>query len=79
MEVLPSIDMSPFVIFLDPEGRSADHPNLDEALRAARRLQEVGHHIRAIKNETTIFEGAALRSMLGEPPKRPSLFPVHSF
>jgi hypothetical protein len=76
MTALPSIDLSPFVVFVYPVGATTpSYPNLSDALRTARQLEAVGHHISAIKNDTTILEGVKLRAMLGERPQRPSLFP----
>jgi hypothetical protein len=70
------LDLSPFVVFVYPVGATTpSYPNLSEALRTARQLEAVGHHISAIKNDTTILEGVKLRAMLGERPQRPSLFP----
>jgi hypothetical protein len=79
MTALPSLDLSPFVIFVDPVGPTApSYPNVSETLRAASQLEVAGHHIRAIKNDTTILKSAKLRAVLGEPPKRPPLFVPHS-
>jgi hypothetical protein len=76
MTELPSLDLSPFVVFVDPVGATTpSHLNLTMAIEAARRLEASDHHICAIKNDTTILEGAKLRAVLGVRPKRPSLFP----
>jgi hypothetical protein len=79
MTALPSLDLSPFVIFVDPVGATTpSYFNISEALNVARLLDAAGHHVRAIRNDNTILKGAKLRTALGEPPKRQSLFTVHS-
>lgn len=76
MTELPSVDLSPFVIFIDPVGPTTpSYSNLTMAVKAARQLQAASHRIHAIRNDSTIFEGAKLFALLGKPPERPSLFP----
>jgi hypothetical protein len=76
MTALPSLDLSPFVIFVDPVGPTTpSFPNLTMAVERARQLEAASHRIQSIRNDTKILKGAKLRVLLGEPPERPSLFP----
>ena len=75
MNALPSLDLSSFVISIDPVGATEPrYPNLAMAVEAARQLEAASHHIQSIRNDTMIFQGAKLRSLLGDRPERPSLF-----
>jgi hypothetical protein len=79
MTALPSLDLSPFVIFVDPVGPTEPrYPNLTMAVETARRLEVASHRVQSIRNDTTIVKGAKLRSLLGEPPERPPLFLPYS-
>jgi len=78
MTALPSLDLSSFVIFIDPVGPTEPrYPNLTMAVEAARQLEVASHRIQSIRNDTTILRGAKLRSLLGRA-ERPSLYLPHS-
>ena len=79
MTPLPSLDFSPFIIFIDPVGQTEPrYLNLTMAVEAARQLEVASHRVHSIRNDTIVLKCAELRALLGEPPERPSLFLPHS-